>query len=696
MRLTGITQPMVVDPTPGGRGFRASAPWVLPLHELIAVGSLSAIGLWAAIEVLGGGGIRLPLGPLDLEQFFQGRSLTLSNLPLVVMLLAGGVPLVWDLLRKLLAGTSGSDLLAGVSIVTSILLGEYLAGVLVVLMLSGGAALESGAVSRAGNVLNALAKRMPTLAHRKTASGLTDIALSSVAVGDVIIVLPHETCPVDGQVVSGRGTMDESYLTGEPYRMAKAPGSNVLSGAINGQAAMEIRTERVAGDSRYAKIMDVLKSSEERRPQLRRMADSLGALYTPLAIAIAAAAWFMSGSPTRFLAVLVVATPCPLLIAIPVAIIGAVSLAAKRGIVIRDPAILERLDTCRTAIFDKTGTLTYGTPLLTEIIPIGSLKREDILAIAASLETYSKHPLATAVVQAAAAESLTLLEVEELAEKPGQGLTGRVQKGTSHSEACDVHADGSQGDGSQIHHVAITSRQKLMHLDPQGVAALPAAAGGLECVVVVDGRTEALLRFRDSPRADGITFIRHLSPSHRLSRVMLVSGDRASEVQWLADVVGIKEVYAGISPEGKLKLVEEATTQAPTIFVGDGINDAPALAAATVGIAMGTASDVTSEAAGAVVMDSALERVDELFHIGRRLRTVALQSAVGGMAASLIGMAFAAAGYLSPAVGALVQEAIDVVAVLNALRVAWNPGSLSDYRDDPIGTPPVSPSLPRS
>jgi len=680
---------MAADTTPDHRVFRAPAPRVLPLHELIAVGALLAIGLWAAIEVLGGGGIRLPLGPLDLEQVFPGRGLTLANLPLVVMLLAGGVPLVWDLLRKLLAGTSGSDLLAGVSIVTSILLGEYLAGVLVVLMLSGGAALESRAVSRAGDVLNALAKRMPTLAHRKTASGLTDIALSSVAVGDVIIVLPHETCPVDGQVVSGRGTMDESYLTGEPYRMSKAPGSHVLSGAINGQAAMEIRTERVVGDSRYAKIMDVLKSSEERRPQLRRMADSLGALYTPVAIAIAAAAWFVSSSPTRFLAVLVVATPCPLLIAIPVAIIGAVSLAAKRGIVIRDPAILERLDTCRTAIFDKTGTLTYGTPHLTEIITVGSLKRQNILAIAASLETYSKHPLATAVVQAAAAESLKLLDVEELAEKPGQGLTGRVQKGTGHSEARDVH-----GDGFQIHRVAITSRQKLMHLDPQGVAALPSAAGGLECVVVVDGRTEALLRFRDSPRADGITFIRHLSPSHGLSRVMLVSGDRASEVQWLADVVGIKEVHAGISPEGKLKLVEEATAQAPTIFVGDGINDAPALAAATVGIAMGTASDVTSEAAGAVVMDSALERVDELFHIGRRLRTVALQSAVGGMAASLIGMAFAAAGYLSPTVGALVQEAIDVVAVLNALRVAWNPGSLSDYHDDPTGPPSVSPRPP--
>ncbi|NDC63707.1 MAG: HAD family hydrolase, partial [Planctomycetia bacterium] len=204
-------------------------------------------------------------------------------------------------------------------------------------------------------------------------------------------------------------------------------------------------------------------------------------------------------------------------------------------------------------------------------------------------------------------------------------------------------------------------------------------AGGLECIVMVDGRTEALLRFRDSPRADGRPFVSHLMPAHGLSRVMLVSGDRESEVRWLADLVGIGEVHAGISPEGKLALVEEATAAAPTMFVGDGINDAPALAAATVGIAMGTASDVTSEAAGAVVMDTALERVDDLFHIGRRMRSIALQSAVGGMAASLVGMGLAAVGLLPPAVGALVQEAIDVIAVLNALRVSWNPGTLSDY-----------------
>ena len=641
----------------------AHKPW--PMNETIAVGAIVALLAWGVLAWSGMGGQRVSLGPLDPERWFPGRSLTLAELPLVVMLVLGGVPLVWDLLTKLFAGTFGSDLLAGISIVTSVLLGEYLAGVLVVLMLSGGAALESRAVSRAGDVLAALARRMPTLAHRKTTAGITDVPLGEITVGDVIVVLPHEICPVDGTVVSGRGAMDESYLTGEPYRMAKAPGSAVLSGSINGEAALEVRTEKIVGDSRYAKIMEVLRTSEERRPRLRRMADALGAFYTPLAVAIAAAAWYFSGSPTRFLAVLVVATPCPLLIAIPVAIIGAVSLAAKRGIVIRDPAILERLDTCRTAIFDKTGTLTYGTPHLTEVLTVGSLGSAEALALAASLETYSKHPLAAAITASAAEQGLRLMEVEELAEKPGQGLTGRVR-----------NLDGGGG----LHEVAITSRQKRAAVDPVGAASLPPAAGGLECVLVVDGTVAALLRFRDAPRADGRSFVSHLGPVHKLTRVMLVSGDRESEVRWLADKVGITEVHAGIQPEGKLRLVEEAVKLAPVVFVGDGINDAPALAAATVGVAMGTASDVTSEAAGAVVMDSSLARVDELFHIAARLRSIALQSAVGGMAASLLGMGFAAAGLLPPAAGALVQEAIDVVAVLNALRVSWNPGSLSDYR----------------
>ncbi|HBB73689.1 MAG TPA: heavy metal translocating P-type ATPase [Planctomycetaceae bacterium] len=579
------------------------------------------------------------------------------------MLVLGGVPLVLGLLRNLVAGRFGSDLLAGLSIVTSLLLGEYLAGVLVVLMLSGGEALEARAVARAGDVLHALARRMPSVAHRREAATLVDLPLAEVAVGDVLVVLPHEICPVDGTVVAGRGSMDESYLTGEPYRMAKAPGSAVLSGAINGASALDVRTDRVGRDSRYAKIMEVLATSQQRRPHLRRLADTLGALYTPLALVVAIVAWLASGSATRFLAVLVVATPCPLLIAIPVAIIGAVSLAAKRGIVIRDPAILERLDTCRTAIFDKTGTLTYGAPSVTEVVPLGQSSVDEVLALAASLETYSKHPLASAVVQAADARGLDRQEVEAVAEKPGQGLTGRVRR-SARSGTTDV---------------AITSRQKLTAVDPVAAADLPPSAGGLECVVLVDGARAGVIRFRDAPRPDGRPFIEHLAPGHGLDRVMLVSGDRESEVRWLADLVGIDEVHAGIQPEGKLALVQAAVARSPTLFVGDGINDAPALAAATVGIAMGAGSDVTSEASGAVVMDSALERVDELLHIARRFRAIALQSAVGGMAASVIGMGFAAAGLLPPTAGALLQEGIDLVAVANALRMAWPPRSLTDY-----------------
>ena len=631
--------------------------------ELIAIAAVGALATWGIIVLAGYGGRPAMIGWIDPGRWLGTRPATWADVPLVVMLVLGGVPLVLGLLRSLVAGRFGSDLLAGLSIVTSLLLGEYLAGVLVVLMLSGGEALEARAVARAGDVLHALARRMPSVAHRREAATLVDLPLADVAVGDVLVVLPHEICPVDGTVVAGRGSMDESYLTGEPYRMAKAPGSAVLSGAINGASALDVRTDRVGRDSRYAKIMEVLATSQQRRPHLRRLADTLGALYTPLALAVALVAWLASGSATRFLAVLVVATPCPLLIAIPVAIIGAVSLAARRGIVIRDPAILERLDSCRTAIFDKTGTLTYGAPSVTDVLPLGHSSVDEVLALAASLETYSKHPLASAVVQAADARGLDRQEVEAVAEKPGQGLTGRVRRSA----------------GSGTTDVAITSRQKLAAVDPVAAADLPPSAGGLECVVLVDGARAGVIRFRDAPRPDGRPFIEHLAPGHGLDRVMLVSGDRESEVRWLAELVGIEEVHAGIQPEGKLALVQAAVARSPTLFVGDGINDAPALAAATVGIAMGAGSDVTSEASGAVVMDSALERVDELLHIARRFRAIALQSAVGGMAASVIGMGFAAAGLLPPTAGALLQEAIDLVAVANALRMAWPPRSLTDY-----------------
>lgn len=577
--------------------------------------------------------------------------------PLLVVLIVGGGPLVLDLVRKLLQKNFGSDLLAGISIVTSVILGEYLAGAFVVLMLSGGEALEGYAVRSASAVLKALASRLPSVAHVKRDGKLHDVPLDEILVGDTLVVFPHEACPVDGTVIDGHSAMDESYLTGEPYIMSKTPGSDVLSGAVNGESALTIRADKLAVDSRYARIMEVMRDSEQRRPNLRRLGDQLGAFYTPLAVAIALGAWFISGDPIRFLAVLVVATPCPLLIAIPVSIIGSISLAAKRGIIIKDPAALERLDTCRTAIFDKTGTLTYGLPRVTEIITVPEYNDESLLELVASLERYSKHPLADAIVQAATERRIALREADSISEKPGAGLTGHI--------------------GGRM--VQVTSRTKLLKVDPAAATLLPPISGGLECVVIIDGSYAATIRFRDEPRSEGRSFIRHLQPKHKFNRLMIVSGDRESEVRYLADKVGIEKVYFSQSPEQKLALVNEETKRANTVFLGDGINDAPALTAATVGIAFGQHSDITSEAAGVVIMETSLERVDELLHVSKRMRSIALQSAVGGMALSVVGMGFAAAGYLPPVAGAIMQEVIDVLAVLNALRAVFPPKELTDY-----------------
>ncbi len=585
------------------------------------------------------------------------HGLPLSRLPLVAALVLGGLPLLLDLLVKLFRLDFGSDLLAGLAIVTAILLGEYLAGVLVVLMLSGGQALEAYAVRGASSVLQALARRMPSHAHRRRDGQVSDVPLEDVAVGDTLVVFPHESCPVDGTVLEGRGVMDESYLTGEPYLMSKVPGSVVLSGASNGDTALVIRADRRAVDSRYARIMEVMRASEQRRPRLRRLGDQLGAFYTPLAVAIALAAGLAAGEARRFLAVLVVATPCPLLIAIPVAIIGAISLSARRGIIIKDPAVLEKITTCRTAIFDKTGTLTRGQPALIEAAVAPGFTEKDVLSLAASLERYSKHPLAGAVLEAARRRGGELLEAGAISEPPGRGLRGTVA-GRS---------------------VLVTSRKHLIAEQPDQEKDLPPAQGGMECVVAIDGRYAATFRFRDLPRSEGASFVRHLRPRHALERVMVVSGDRESEVRYLAGQLGITEVHAGQSPEQKVEIVRRETERANTVFLGDGINDAPALAAATVGVAFGPNSDITAEAAGAVVLETSLAKVDELLHISRRLRSIALQSAVGGMAASLVAMAIAAAGYLPPVAGAIVQEVIDVFAVANALRVAWPPRNLTDY-----------------
>lgn len=575
------------------------------------------------------------------------------QLPLIVVLIVGGLPLLVPLARKLFALEFGSDHLAGISIVSSAILGEYVVGVIVILMLSGGTALEQIAKRRASSVLDALARRMPQTAHRKTEAGLTDVRLLDVAIGDELVVLPHEICPVDGLVVEGQGNMNEAYLTGEPFEIEKAPGSEVLSGAVNGNTALYIRATKLAVDSRYARIMKVMQEAEENRPRIRRLGDKLGSWYTPITLLLAGIAWVASGQSHRFLGVLVVATPCPLLIAIPVTIIGAISLSARRGIIIKNPAVLEQIDGCRTLIFDKTGTLTYGKPFVSEILCATGFTKEEILAATASLERYSKHPLSQAILDAARKANVPIESVSEISERPGEGLTGTVGR----------------------RKVWIASRRKM---SDRGME-LPAVSSGLECLVSIDGRYAGTFRFHDTPRAESRTFVGHLKPRHAVNRVLIVSGDRDEEVRRLAAEIGIQELHSAKSPEEKVGIVRDEAAKAPTLFLGDGINDAPAMQAATVGVAFGVQSDITAEAADAVILETSLERVDELMHIARRMRRIALQSAIGGMALSVIGMIAAAFGYLPPIGGAIAQEVIDLAAVLNAVRVAAPPRFLTDF-----------------
>jgi heavy metal translocating P-type ATPase len=575
------------------------------------------------------------------------------NTVLLVAIAAASVPLLLSLVQQVFQGNFSVDILALLSIGTSLALEQYWVAAIVVLMLSGGQTLEGFATRRASSVLNALAKRMPQAAHR-AGTAVEDVPIDAIGIGDTLLVYPHEICPVDGLVVGGQGSMDESYLTGEPFLIAKAPGAIVLSGSINGNVALTIRATKIASDSRYAKIVEVLHASEENRPQIQRLGDRLGSWYTPMAIIIALASWYFSGQSERFLAVLVIATPCPLLISIPVAIIGAISVGARLGIIIKDPSVLEKIDTCHTLVVDKTGTLTYGKPKVTSIDSFRGIEQETALEYVASLERYSKHPLAGAILAAAEKHKLELLAVENVSEAPGAGLTGLVA-------------------GRQV---TVTGRGKL---SPENLSAMPPVAPGLECVVLFEGKLAAVIHFQDEPRRESQSFLSHLDSKHAISKIILLSGDRPDEVALFAARMGITEAYGSKSPEEKVELVRESTLKGRTLYIGDGINDAPAMMAATAAIALGVNSDITSEAAGAVILKSSLVGVDQLMHIGRRMRGIALVSAVGGMGLSLVGMGAASLGLITPIQGAIAQELIDLLSILNSLRMILPTGSLTDF-----------------
>jgi len=574
---------------------------------------------------------------------------------LLIGILVTGAMIVLRPILAILRGNFSVDVLAVLSITVATLLGQYWVAAIVILMLSGGEALEDYATRRASSVLSALAKRMPQIAHLVRGEAMVDVAIETIVPGQTLRIFPHEICPVDGTVTDGDGSMDESYLTGEPYQIEKTVGASVLSGAINGNAVLTIRADKPAADSRYARIVEVLHASEQQRPTIRRLGDRLGSWYTPLAVGIALVSGLASHSAERFLAVLVIATPCPLLLAIPVAIIGAISVAAGRGILIKDPSILEKLDSCRILVVDKTGTLTYGRPSLSEIVGLGGWDSARLLAMTAAVERYSKHPLADAIRERTVSDGLALPAVSEVSELPGKGLSGVIE-------------------GQRL---TITGRGKLF---PGMRDSLPPIVPGLECIVLVNDVLAGVFRFRDQPRSDSKSFLRHVGTRHGIERIVLLSGDRPQEVAAFAQAMGITEVYGGMSPEQKVEIVRKLTAEAPTLYLGDGINDAPAMMTATAGVALGLNSDITAEAAGAVILKSSLELVDELIHIGQRMRRIALQSAVGGMILSLGGMIAAALGALPPLHGALAQEGIDLLSILNSLRMILHRGPLADFK----------------
>jgi len=593
--------------------------------------------------------IGISLLAIGLSIIFRITSISSPTIPLLIAIIIGGIPSILQILLKLIKGDLGADSLAAIALITAFILNQYLAAVIIILMISSGQALEAYAMRKASSALLALAERMPTIAHRKISGGIEDILLTNILIGDSIIIYPHETCPVDGIVTEGHGSMDESYLTGEPYQISKVPGTAVLSGAINGETALTIQAQKVPSESRYASIVTVLQEAEQKRPTLRRLGDQIGAVFAPIALILAFVTWYITGDAIRFLAVLVIATPCPLLIAIPITVISAISMAARRAIIIKDPTVLERLPTCRTAIFDKTGTLTYGKPILTEILTKEGLDSNFILQNTASLERYSKHPLASAILQAATKNNLSLLDATSVTEPPGKGLSGIIGQNK----------------------IVVTHRKKILEEFPQMTNQLPPTSTGLECIIMINDQYAATVRFRDVPRKETKSFISHLKPFHQFKKIMLVSGDRESEVKYLGTLLNLSEIHASQTPQQKLEIVRSEMKKDPTLFMGDGINDAPALTAATVGIAFGQFSNVTAEAAGAVIMENSLNRVDELIHLSLSTRKIALESAIGGMALSVIGMGFAAAGFLTPVAGAIIQEIIDIIAIMNALRLIW-------------------------
>ncbi|QSB13062.1 heavy metal translocating P-type ATPase [Natronosporangium hydrolyticum] len=571
------------------------------------------------------------------------------------------VPACYWVVRALRRGQTGVDAIAVLALAGSLAVGEYLAGAIVGLMLATGRTLEAYAERRAARDLSALVAHAPRSARRRTAEGAVEVVpLAQVSAGDRLLVAPGEVAPVDG-VAEDPAVLDESVLTGESRPVERAVGEAVASGVINAGPGFGLLATATADQSTYAGIVELARAATAETAPAVRLADRYATWFLPASLLVAGLAWLLSGDPVRAVAVLVVATPCPLLLAVPIAIVAGMSRAARRGVVVRGGGTLERLGRAETLLLDKTGTLTGGRPELAETVPAPGVDGDRVLRAAAALEQLSPHVLATAIVQAAVARSLPLPVPTEVTEEPGAGIHGLVD-----GEPVRV----GQLDG---------------HPPPWAVALRHRAAsdGSAIAWVSLDGGLAGGLRLRDPIRPDAAATVNRLRAAG-LRRLIMVTGDRELVAEQVGRSVGVDEVVAGCTPADKVERVRQETRRGVTVMVGDGVNDAPALATADVGVAMGArGATVAAEVADAVMTVDELERLADTVAIAARTRRIATQSAAVGMALSLAAMAVAAFGQLPPAVGAVVQEGIDVVVILNALRAlggGWRPAASRAWR----------------
>lgn len=557
------------------------------------------------------------------------------------------------MVRDILRGHWGLDILAVTAIVATVLVGEYIAALLVVLMLSGGEALEDYASRRAKRELDALLTRAPQLAHRMQGADIVDIRADEVRPGDVLLVRPSEIVPVDATLSSVEASMDESSITGESVPAEKFAGDQVLSGSVNGQLAVEIIASATAAESQYQKIVALVAEAADSKAPVVRLADRYAVPFTVFSLALAGVAWWLSGDPVRFAEVLVLATPCPLLIAAPVAFIGGMSRAARNGVIVKGGGVLEQLASAKTAVFDKTGTLTYGAPTLLAIRPENGFGADELLGLVASAEQYSSHVLAASMIDAARGRGIRLFEADRASEQATNGVQATI-------EGRDV----------------VVGKFAFVAEHAPDAARTTIAPGELAVYVGIDGRFAGALLASDRVRDNAKATLDRLG-GLGVRETMMLTGDAQATADHIAAEIGITSVRAECLPADKVHEVA-AVAKRPVVMVGDGVNDAPVLAAADVGIAMGAkGATAASESADAVVLVDDISRTAKAVEIGRDTVRIALQSIWLGIIVSVALMIIAAFGLIPATVGALLQEVVDLATILAALRAI---GSRRDAR----------------